>query len=195
MQSHRLRLLKLSATLAFVTLTTAYAIPNAPTAKTKNPLEATEVNVALGLDHYDAHCATCHGKDGKADTEKGRAVRAADLTSEKMQSKTDAELFRTISRGVAGTAMPGFAKTHKPTEIWQTILFLRKLPKLTPEERAKLEAAVPAGARHKHAPGQEHKHPEAPQTQPEGEPQHQHPTQEPAKPQATKQAPQTEHQH
>src|SRR6266513_1484925 len=136
MQSNNLRLLKLSAFLAFVTLTTAYAVPNARTAQTKNSLETTEVNVALGLDHFDAHCATCHGKDGKADTEKGRAVRAADLSSNKVQSKTDAELFRNISRGVAGTAMPGFAKTHKPAEIWQTILFLRRLPKLTPEERA-----------------------------------------------------------
>lgn len=195
MQSTRLRLLKLSATLAFVTLTTAYAVPNARTAQAQNPLEATEQNVALGLDHFDAHCATCHGKDGKADTQKGRAVRAADLTSDAVKSKTDAELFRTISRGVQGSAMPGFAKTHKPGEIWQAILFLRKLPTLTPEERAKLEAAVPAGVRHKHGPGQEHKHPEAPQTQPEGEPHHEHPAQEQAKSQAMKPAPQTELQH
>ena len=71
-----------------------------------------------------------HGKDGRAATEKGRAVRATDLTSEKTQSKSDAELFRAISRGVRGTAMPAFAKTHKPAEIWQIILFLRKLPTL-----------------------------------------------------------------
>ena len=195
MQSNRLPLLKLSGSLAFVMLTMVYAVPNARTTQAKNPLEATEQNVALGLDHFDAHCATCHGRDGKADTEKGRAVQAADLTSEKVQSKTDAELFRIISRGVAGTAMPGFAKTHKPAEIWQTILFLRRLPALTPEERAKLEAAVPAGARHKHGPGQEHKHPEAPQTQPEGEPHHEHPAKDSAKPQATKEAAQPEHQH
>jgi len=116
----------------------------------KNPLPMTEENLALGLDHFDAHCAVCHSRSGKGDTEKGKALHAADLTSEKVQSKTDAELFRVVSAGIRGTAMPGFGKTHKPNEIWQSILFLRKLPTLTNEERKKLEAAIPPSARHKH---------------------------------------------
>jgi mono/diheme cytochrome c family protein len=175
MHSKTVRLLKLAVMLAFMTLATTYAVSNGRTAQTKNPVEAAEKNVALGLDHFDAHCATCHGKDGKADTEKGRAVRAADLTSDKLQSRTDAELFRAISRGVPGTAMPAFARTHKPTEIWETVLFLRKLPTLSPEERKRLEAAVPAEARHKHGA-------------------HQHPTEAPTEPSATQQ-PATGHQH
>lgn len=188
MHPNRPRMLKLAVTVAFL-LATAYTVPLARTTQTKNPLGATEKNLALGLDHFDAHCATCHGTNGKADTEKGRATGASDLTSNKVQAKSDAELFRAISRGVPGTAMPAFAKTHKPTEIWQTVLFLRKLPTLTPEERAKLEAAVPAGARHKHGGGQEHKHPE-----PQAQTPHEHPAQAPAKPSATQQ-PSTEHQH
>jgi hypothetical protein len=71
--------------------------------------------------------------------------------------------------------MPAFAKTHKPTEIWQIVLFLRKLPTLTPDERMKLESAVPEGARHKHGAGQEHKHPE-----PQAQTPHQHSVQAPA---------------
>src|SRR6266571_7777482 len=142
MYCNKPRLLKLAVAGVFL-LTIAYVKPRAQTAQTKNPLQPTEINLALGLDHFDAHCASCHGRDGKAATEKGRAVRATDLTSEKLQAKSDAELFRAISRGVRGTAMPAFAKTHKPTEIWQIILFLRKLPTLTPDERVKLESAVP----------------------------------------------------
>ena len=92
-------------------------------------------------------------------------MNAADLTSDKVQSKPDASIFRTISRGVPGKAMPAFGKTHSATEIWHTILFLRKLPTITPEERAKLEAAIPAGARHKHGATQEH-HDHQHETQP-----------------------------
>jgi len=171
MPSNRLRLPKLVVTMAFLTMIATYAISQAQTGQSKNPLAATEKNIALGLDHFDAHCASCHGSNGKADIEKGKAVSAADLTSDKIQSKSDAELFQAISRGVPGTAMPAFGKTHTPTEIWNAILFLRKLPTLTPQEREKLEAAIPAGARHKHGADehQEHHHNTQPSTQQTGE--------------------------
>ncbi|HEV8487453.1 MAG TPA: c-type cytochrome [Blastocatellia bacterium] len=175
MKGREPRVLKLAVMIAFFTLAlgcvmsrrATLAVPLAQTAHNKNPLQQTEKNIALGLDHFDAHCASCHGSTGKADVEKGKALGAADLTSTEIQSKSDAELFRIISRGVPGTAMPAFSKTHSPTEIWQSILFLRKLPTLTQEERAKLEAAIPAGARHKHGAGQ-HNHPDS-------EAPHQHP--------------------
>jgi mono/diheme cytochrome c family protein len=121
---------------------------------------ASQKDVALGLNHFEAHCASCHGQSGKADHEKGKTVGAADLTSKEMQSKSDAELMKMIQRGIPGTAMPAFGKTHKPTEVKQIIAFLRKLPTLTPDERKKLEEAVPDNARHKHgtAPHQEDGH-------------------------------------
>ena len=183
MKPQKLREIKFSITFVFVALMlgylrserTTYAVSLAQTAQTKNPLQPIDKNIALGLDHFDAHCASCHGSTGKADIEKGQAVGAADLTSDKAQSKSDAELFRIISRGVPGTAMPAFSKTHTATEIWQTILFLRKLPTLAPDERARLEAAIPAGARHEHgtqqhSTGKEHQHPEAePHNQQAGE--------------------------
>ncbi|HXG66757.1 MAG TPA: cytochrome c, partial [Blastocatellia bacterium] len=155
------------------------------------PVAATERNIALGLNHFDAHCAACHGRGGKADTARGKAVGAADLTSTGVQSKSDDELFQTISKGIPGTAMPAFHKSHSPTEIRQLILFLRKLPTLTAEERLKLEAAVPPEARHKHdshqhdhtdkehqhdkadAPGQKKTEPPTKDTSPDG---HRHET-------------------
>ena len=178
MKLHVPRAVKLAVLVVFCILALAYLVSQRTTyavslpqsIQSKNPLQPTEKNIALGLDHFDAHCASCHGSTGRADIEKGKAVKAADLTSDKVQSKSDAELFRMISSGVPGTAMPPFGKTHKPAEIWQTILFLRKLPTLTPEGRKKLESAVPANARHKHGAGkgEEHHHPEAEApTQPE----------------------------
>src|SRR5581483_9589397 len=121
-----------------------------PSTQTKNPLPETQANLALGLNHYTAHCAECHGDSGKADTEKGRSVGAIDLTDPIVQKSSDQELFNGISNGVPGTAMPAFSKTHSPTEIWQIILFLRKLPSLSPSERKKLEAAIPPEAAHHH---------------------------------------------
>ena len=154
MQCKLLVLLKLVIVSAFGALALSQLLPlsevRAARPMQNNPLLATEKNLALGLDHFMAHCATCHGEWGKADTEKGKQVRADDLTAIEAQSKSDAELFRIISKGIPGTAMPGFSKSHKPEEIWQTILFVRKLPTLTPEERQRLETAIPPGARHRH---------------------------------------------
>ncbi|HKV38217.1 MAG TPA: cytochrome c [Blastocatellia bacterium] len=116
----------------------------------KNPVPATDENIALGLDHYDAHCAQCHGSMGKGDSDKGKAVHAADLTSEAVQSKSDAQLFHAVAYGVRGSAMPAFRHSHSPDEIWHVILFVRKLPTLTDDERRSLEAKVPPTARHKH---------------------------------------------
>jgi mono/diheme cytochrome c family protein len=168
-----------------------------PQSRNQNPVTSSAENIAIGLDHFDAHCATCHGGFGKADTEMGKSMGAADLTSSKIQSKSDAELYRAISNGVPNKGMPAFAKTHKPEEIWQTILFLRKLPTLTPEEKEKIESAMPAGARHHHdaqgdKPGSEHAHGGATKDQHEAEKppaqtEHQH---QPEKPAA-----QAEHQH
>lgn len=139
----------------------AHASDNTSQDKKKNPLPATLRNTALGLDHFNAHCTSCHGRSGKADTDTGKAIHAADLTAPDVQSRSDGDLFGIISNGVSGKGMPGFAKTHSAIERWQMVLFLRKLPGLTEEERKKLESAVPANARHKHG-GEAIYHPPTP---------------------------------
>jgi mono/diheme cytochrome c family protein len=198
-----LRVIQLAVTILFFLLTSAYVVSNrsayadsiAQTTKPANPLQPTEENVARGLDHFEAHCATCHASTGKADNEKGRAVHAADLTSKAVQSKPDSQLFQIISSGVPATAMPAFGKTHSADEIWQTVLFLRKLPTLTAAERAKLESAIPENARHKVAPAQEHQHPK-PESTPQPEAHHEHPGQPSARPSTTRQPPdEQEHTH
>ncbi|MFY9610843.1 MAG: c-type cytochrome [Blastocatellia bacterium] len=183
---HKSQMARLAVLATFSALTFGYLASQRAThgnpllnaAQTKNPLQPTDKNIALGLDHFYAHCASCHGSTGKADIEKGKAVGAADLTSEKVQSKSDAQLFRTISRGVPGTAMPAFARTHNANEIWQSLLFLRKLPTLTADERARLEAAIPAGARHKHGTAHGDQQPKAePHARAAGEVHHEQPAQ------------------
>jgi outer membrane protein, heavy metal efflux system len=118
---------------------------------------ANQKDVALGLNHFEAHCASCHALSGKADNEKGKSVGAANLTSIEVQSKSDAELTKIIQNGIKGTAMPAFGKTHKLAEIKQIISFIRKLPTITDKEWKELEEALPSDARHNHGGG-DHNH-------------------------------------
>src|SRR5262249_36440283 len=154
-----------------------------------NPLEPTERNIALGMNHFLAHCASCHGAPAG-----GKPIGSPDLASAKPQSYSDPSLFDIISKGLPGTAMPGFGSTHSEVEIWQIVLFLRKLPTLTPEEAKKLESAAPPEARHQHIhvtdqdrgahehhaeqPGQEHHH-DVPNPQKPGQ-EHHHDAPKPA---------------
>ena len=170
------------------------------TPEAKPQAAATETDVALGLDHFNAHCASCHGATGKGDTELGKSLSAADLTSEKIQSRSSDELFRIISNGIPGKGMPAFGKSHTPAEIKQTILFLRRLPTLTDEGRAKIEAAIPPSARHKHPEGEaQHDHTTQPasgaSTQKPATEEHHEITAPPAQPSQQQNMPGMQHQH
>src|ERR1051325_9945368 len=69
------------------------------TAKPETAPAGSQKDMALGLNHFEAHCASCHAISGKADNEKGKAVGAADLTSQEVQSKSDAELMKIVQNG------------------------------------------------------------------------------------------------
>src|SRR5438445_13416143 len=58
---------------------------------------------------FDAKCATCHGKDGRGKTFKGKLSHARDLTDVAWQNEvTDERLFNSISNG--RNKMPAFKK-------------------------------------------------------------------------------------
>jgi cytochrome c6 len=48
---------------------------------------------------YKRMCVLCHGADGKSDTSMGKSLKSADLTSQAVQSQTDAQLAQVISNG------------------------------------------------------------------------------------------------
>lgn len=106
----------------------------------KNPLAVTPENLASGRAEYGEHCAACHGFDGS-----GRNRLGADfyppvprLTSD-TQEMSDAELFFVTANGVALSGMPAFGGRHSSDEIWKTVLWVRHLPDLTPDEREQIE--------------------------------------------------------
>ena len=63
------------------------------------------------------------------------------LEIEKVQKRTEAELFWIIKNGIRMTGMPAFGLNHSDEEIGDIVRFVRHLPKLTDEEKAQLQKA------------------------------------------------------
>lgn len=112
-----------------------------------NPVAASEEAVTDGRAHYADHCASCHANDGSGNTEMGRGLfpRAPDMRLAATQDLTDGELFWIIENGIRFTGMPGWATGTKESEdaSWRLVHFIRRLPKLTPDEIREMEALNP----------------------------------------------------
>src|SRR5437667_7203691 len=95
--------------------------------KLKNPLTATEENIAGGRTFFKENCASCHGQDGKGQTEKGAAmkVKPADLTG--LHGRTAGEIYWVITNGIKASGMPGFKAKMKDKERYQTTLYVQHL--------------------------------------------------------------------
>ena len=85
---------------------------------------------------WKAKCASCHGADGKADTEKGKKLKVADYTTKEWQAaKKDEELTKAILDGVktekdgVKQEMDGYKGELKPGEAEGLVKFIRALGK------------------------------------------------------------------
>jgi len=54
--------------------------------------------------------------------------RVADLTSKRVQSYSDQELFWIIRNGIRLTGMPAFGKVETDDHIWDLVNYVRTLP-------------------------------------------------------------------
>ena len=73
---------------------------------------------------FEAKCASCHGKDGRGKTFKGKLIHARNLTDAKWQNDvTDERLFNSISNGRG--KMPDFKKKLSEQEIDQLVAYVR----------------------------------------------------------------------
>ncbi|HSP62121.1 MAG TPA: cytochrome c [Pyrinomonadaceae bacterium] len=90
------------------------------------------VNVPLPLPDdakttFDAQCAKCHGKDGRAHTTRGRLAHARDMTNASWQNEvTDERLFNSITKG-KGKKMPAFGKKLSEDQIDALVRYVRQL--------------------------------------------------------------------
>jgi mono/diheme cytochrome c family protein len=115
-----------------------------------NPVAATDAVFTEGLEHFADHCALCHANNGSGDTEIGRALypRAPDMRAAPTQQLTDGELFSIIENGVRLTGMPawGNGTPEGARASWTLVHFIRRLPKLTDDDVARMEALNPRTA-------------------------------------------------
>lgn len=112
-----------------------------------NPVANTPEVIQSGLQHFADHCASCHANDGSGDTAIGRSLypRAPDMRAATTQALTDGELFSIIENGIRLTGMPawGTGTPEGERDSWALVHFIRRLPKLTPEEIERMEALNP----------------------------------------------------
>jgi mono/diheme cytochrome c family protein len=100
----------------------------------KNPLDPTPLNIAEARDHFADHCAICHANNGSGNTQinSGLYPPAPDMRERETQDLSDGEIFYIIKNGIRFTGMPGWGGEDE--ENWKLVLFIRHLPKLTPQE-------------------------------------------------------------
>ena len=83
--------------------------------------------LAMGVEHFAAHCAVCHGAPGvpRGDIAHGLYPKPPDLGSAS-KNYSDAELFWILKHGIKMTGMPSWAD-HGDDELWATVAFIKKL--------------------------------------------------------------------
>jgi mono/diheme cytochrome c family protein len=122
------------------------AIPR-QSASLTNPVGYSAEVVAEGRAHFADHCAICHANNGSGDTPVGRAMwpKAPDMRLPRTQSLSDGQLFWIIENGIRFTGMPAWSSGTKDGETasWHLVHFVRRLPKLTPEEIEEMESLNP----------------------------------------------------
>ena len=124
----------------------ALAVPRAVAARV-NPVSLSPDVLAEGLAHYADHCASCHAADGSGKTDLGTGLfpKAPDMRERATQNLTDGELFYVIEHGVRFTGMPAWSTGTPEGEAasWQLVRVIRHLPRMTAEERTRVEEMMP----------------------------------------------------
>lgn len=90
--------------------------------QTKNPYAGDAAAAETGRMLFRMSCGGCHGLHAKG----GRS--GPDLTRGSFSNgDTDADLFRVVSGGVAGTEMPGFRGNLDDDDLWRIISYVQTL--------------------------------------------------------------------
>ena len=113
--------------------------------------------ILIGVEHFAAHCAVCHGAPGvpKGDIGQGLYPPPPDL-SKASQLYSPAELFWIVRNGIKMTGMPAWID-HSDEELWAIVAFTKKLPGMSEQDYASLVMASMAHGGHHHGGSEEGK--------------------------------------
>jgi mono/diheme cytochrome c family protein len=101
-----------------------------------NPDSPTEENIEAGAKVYLAHCAGCHGVPANPDSQFGRSFYPpVPQFFKDTPDMSETQNFYIVQHGIRWTGMPAFGATLSPAQIWQTIVFLSNISKLSPPAR------------------------------------------------------------
>jgi mono/diheme cytochrome c family protein len=94
---------------------------------------STEESVARGAALFQANCVACHGAaaDGKGPAAVAFTPPPRDFTDPKARwtnGREPAQIFASVSNGVAGTGMAGFAGALTDEQRWDLVHYLGSLP-------------------------------------------------------------------
>ena len=89
----------------------------------RNPLGSDPAAAVDGQRVYAATCESCHGPAGQCNRDRGAPALSAPARG---RGNEDADIFRTIRSGIAGTQMPAFAQLTDQ-QIWQVVTYIRSL--------------------------------------------------------------------
>jgi mono/diheme cytochrome c family protein len=110
--------------------------------------------IAMGAGLYQEMCTGCHLGPGLEGTEMSQGLYPPAPELARGDDLSPAEQFWTIKHGVKLTAMPAWGKTHSDDLIWDMVAFIRKMPKLNPQQYKAAVASAPEG----HEEMMEHEH-------------------------------------
>ena len=92
-------------------------------------LGAGNTNEAAAADAgtiYSRQCVSCHGRDGRGRTRRGRQTHARDMTNASWQDDvSDERLFNSISNGRG--KMPAFRKKISENDIDALVAYVRRM--------------------------------------------------------------------
>ena len=95
-----------------------------------SPLNISQPSVITrGKAVYLTYCAQCHGLnyDGKGTVGQSFHPLPTDLRSPEVQSKSDGDLFKSVSYGVLNGRQPALQTTITIDDRWHVIVFIKSL--------------------------------------------------------------------
>ena len=113
------------------------------------PPRFTRAQLEEGYREFAEYCVHCHGAPGSEPHEwtAGMRPEPPDLSKAARQWST-AELFWIVKHGIKMTGMPAFGETEPDETIWSIAGFVKRLPDMSPEQYAALEAQLDGGHSH-----------------------------------------------
>jgi mono/diheme cytochrome c family protein len=97
-----------------------------------NPVRPTAANLSAGKRLHETSCASCHGPRGLGNGPAAQGLNPPPpniAATAQIPMATDSYLYWTIAEGGTHlkTAMPPFKSVREPTQIWEIILYLRRI--------------------------------------------------------------------